>query len=103
MADVAVIGGSFIEHGGQNPLEPAYWGKPLVCGPHMENFPFIEDFYNKGAAVMSSREMLYDVLKDLISSPEKRQSIGGAAAELLRKNQGAVEKALEVVEGHLKR
>jgi 3-deoxy-D-manno-octulosonic-acid transferase len=103
LADVAVIGGSFVEHGGQNPLEPAYWGKPVVCGPHMENFPFIEDFYSSGAAVLSSRETLYDVLRDLVSSPEKCKSIGGAAAELLKKNQGAVERAIEVVERYLKR
>jgi 3-deoxy-D-manno-octulosonic-acid transferase len=102
LADVAVIGGSFIEHGGQNPLEPAYWGKPVVCGPHMENFPFIKDFYNKGAAVLSSRETLYDVLRDLVLFPEKRKSIGGAAAELLKKNQGAVEKAIGIVERYLK-
>ncbi len=102
MADVAVMGGSFIEHGGQNPLEPAYWGKPVVCGPHMENFPFIEEFYRAGAAVNASREDLVDVLKNLLSSPEKRSSLGEKAAGLLRKNRGAVDKAVEIVEGYLK-
>jgi 3-deoxy-D-manno-octulosonic-acid transferase len=48
---MAIIGKSFRGHGGQNPLEPAYWGKPVVCGPHMENFPVIEKFYKEGAAV----------------------------------------------------
>ncbi len=102
MADVAVMGGSFIEHGGQNPLEPACWGKPVVCGPHMENFPFIEEFYRTGAAVNASREDLVDVLKNLLSSPEKRGSVGEKAAGLLRKNRGAVDRSVEIVEGYLK-
>jgi 3-deoxy-D-manno-octulosonic-acid transferase len=102
MADVAVMGGSFIKHGGQNPLEPAYWGKPVVCGPHMENFPFIEEFYGAGAAVNTSREDLIDVLKNLLLSPKERASIGEKAAGLLRKNRGAVDKAVEIVEGYLK-
>ncbi|MBA3061276.1 MAG: 3-deoxy-D-manno-octulosonic acid transferase, partial [Nitrospirae bacterium] len=51
VSDVAVIGGSFIEHGGQNLLEPAFWAKPIICGPHMENFPFAKEFYERGAAI----------------------------------------------------
>jgi 3-deoxy-D-manno-octulosonic-acid transferase len=98
VADVAVIGGSFIQHGGQNFLEPAYWGKPLVCGPSMENFPFVQEFYADGAAVESDREGLYDVLKDLLSSQEKRLLVGERAKSLLNANQGAVEKALKVLE-----
>ncbi|RUM88289.1 MAG: 3-deoxy-D-manno-octulosonic acid transferase [Thermodesulfatator sp.] len=38
LATAAVIGGSFVPRGGQNPVEPAVWGVPLVFGPHMENF-----------------------------------------------------------------
>ncbi|MGD2079921.1 MAG: 3-deoxy-D-manno-octulosonic acid transferase [Nitrospirota bacterium] len=102
LCDVAVMGGSFIEHGGQNPLEPAYWGKPVVCGPHMENFPFVRKFYEAGAALEASEGNLRAVLRDLLSSPERRGAIGAAAAELLRKNSGAVQRAIEVVEGFLR-
>jgi 3-deoxy-D-manno-octulosonic-acid transferase len=41
VSDIAIIGKSFKGYGGQNPLEPAYWGRPILCGPHMENFPII--------------------------------------------------------------
>jgi hypothetical protein len=69
----------------------------------MNNFPFIEDFYAKGAAVKASRETLYEVLKELVSSPDKRQSIGAAASELMRQSTGAVQKAIDEVERYLKR
>jgi 3-deoxy-D-manno-octulosonic-acid transferase len=102
ISDVAVVGGSFIEHGGQNPLEPAFWGKPVICGPHMENFPFMEEFYAAGAALSVGREGLQGVLRDLLGSPEKRGAMGRAGRELVMKNRGAVERALGVVEGALK-
>lgn len=102
ISDVAVVGGSFIEHGGQNPLEPAFWGKPVICGPHMENFPFMEEFYAAGAALGVGREGLYGALRDLLGSPEKRAAMGRAGKGLVMKNGGAVERALSVVEGVLK-
>jgi 3-deoxy-D-manno-octulosonic-acid transferase len=102
ICDVAVIGGSFIEHGGHNPLEPAFWGKPILCGPHMENFPFIGDFYREGAARESDTEGLYDHLKDLIQSPERRKAMGEKAKALHHKKAGAVDRAIAVLECHVK-
>ncbi len=96
-ADIAVMGGSFIEHGGQNPLEPACWGKAIVCGPHMENFPFAEDFYRRGAAVHTDRDGLYDILFRLLSEPDLRASMGTAAKRIVQDNAGATEKAVEKV------
>lgn len=96
--DVAIMGGSFIEHGGQNPLEPAYWGKAIVCGPHMENFPFIDEFYKSGAALKADSEGLYESLKEVLSSSERMSSMGKIANELYEKNSGATERAMEIIE-----
>jgi len=101
VADVAVIGGSFSSHGGHNPLEPAFWARPVVCGPHMENFPFIQDFYREGAALESSAEGLYRVLNELLSSPEKRTAMGKRARLLYDKKAGAVQKAMAILERYL--
>ena len=97
-ADIAVLGGSFIEHGGQNPLEPAFWGKAIVCGPHMENFSFMGEFYSRRGAVMAEGPGLYNVLKDLLDSPEQMRNIGNIAKELYEKNAGATERAMELIE-----
>ena len=98
ISDIAVIGKSFRGHGGQNPLEPAYWGKPVICGPHMENFPIIEEFFREGAAIQVAEEDLLIKLKDLLLSPEKSKAIGSKARMLYDKNAGAVEKAMEIIE-----
>jgi len=101
ISDIAIIGKSFKGYGGQNPLEPAYWGKPVVCGPHMENFPVIKDFYNAGAALEVNEEELYSKLRDLLLSPEKAKEIGLKAQQLYRKNAGAVERAMEIIERYI--
>ncbi len=101
IADIAIIGKSFRGYGGQNPLEPAYWGKPIVCGPHMENFPIIKDFYTEGAAIEVNEEMLYPKLKELLMSPDKAKEIGSKAQQLYRKNTGAVERAIEVISKYI--
>lgn len=94
IADIAVIGGSFIKHGGQNLLEPACWSKPIICGTHMENFPFAKEFYEQNAAIEASESNLYEKLSELLGSPEKRNAFGRKAKELYDEKSGAVEKAL---------
>ncbi len=100
-ADIAIMGGSFIEHGGQNPLEPAFWGKAIVCGPHMENFPFIDEFYRSGAAVMAGRENLYGTVREILGSPGRIERMGKAAKELYEKDAGATGRAMEIVKKYI--
>lgn len=99
--DIAVMGGTFIEHGGQNPLEPAYWGKAIVCGPHMENFPFMDEFYRDSAAVKVEAGNLHGSLGDLLASSERMESMGKAARTLYEKNAGATDRAIEIIEKYL--
>ncbi|MFH0933455.1 MAG: 3-deoxy-D-manno-octulosonic acid transferase [Nitrospirota bacterium] len=97
ISDIAIIGKSFKGYGGQNPLEPAYWGRPILCGPHMENFPLIKDFYSEGAALEVNEEGLYMKLRDLLLSPERAKEMGSKAKGLYMRNAGAVEKAMESI------
>ncbi len=98
ICDIAIIGGSFIPHGGQNPLEAIYWKKPVIFGPSMENFPFVKDFLAENACLqVKNKEELEDVLKDLVKNPEKRLEIGKKAYQIFKKKTGATERILELI------
>jgi 3-deoxy-D-manno-octulosonic-acid transferase len=101
-AHIAIIGKSFAAFGGQNPLEPAFWGKAIVCGPHMENFPFMSDFYREGAAFEVQTTGLAKKLKELLIDPEKAEAAGRKARELYMKNAGAVDRAMEIIRRYIR-
>ncbi len=103
IADIAIIGKSFMGFGGQNPLEPAFWGKAIICGPHMENFPFIREFYLEGAAFEVEPTGLAKKMKELLISPAKAAEAGKKARALYLKNSGAVDRAIEVIKRYLPR
>jgi 3-deoxy-D-manno-octulosonic-acid transferase len=99
IATVAFVGGSLVATGGHNVLEPAVFGKPIVFGPHMENFAEIADaFVSNGAGVQLSGEpQLDDTLLSLISDPVRRARLGAAARALVEANRGAKEKSISVL------
>jgi len=51
IADVVFMGGTLAQRGGHNILEPAYFGKPIIVGPHMENFAAIADEFHRAQAL----------------------------------------------------
>jgi 3-deoxy-D-manno-octulosonic-acid transferase len=99
LATVVFVGGSLVDHGGHNILEPAVFGKPVVFGPHMQNFKEIADaFLASGAAVQvhSDRELGEAVLA-LAADPVRRAALGAAARALVEANRGAKDKTLAAI------
>ena len=98
-ATIAFVGGTLIPHGGQNILEPAWYAKPIVIGPSMENFrQTADDFLSRGAvkqilAGISDREAqieeLTDIFAGLLGDAERRTAMGRAAISVLESNRGA--------------
>ncbi|KPJ98066.1 MAG: hypothetical protein AMK71_12005 [Nitrospira bacterium SG8_35_4] len=99
---VAFIGGSLVAKGGQNILEPAFWAKPILFGPHMENFPFAEEFIEKSAAirVANANDITEEVIR-LLNDKNAAAIMGKNAKAIIENNRGAVKKALELVRGFL--
>lgn len=100
-AHISIIGKSFTGLGGQNPLEPAYWGKAVICGTHMENFPFIRDFYCAGAAFEVEAGSLAEKIHELLAEPEKAKAAGEKARALCAENSGAVGRAMEIIKKYI--
>ena len=101
LADLAFVGGSLIPHGGQNLLEPAFYGKPLCFGKHMENFAALaDDFVSSGAArIVLGPEELEDVF--LMKDERALEEMGRRAKDLLRSLQGATARTLQVIESRI--
>lgn len=99
IATVVFVGGSLAATGGHNVLEPAVFGKPIVFGPHMQNFLEIaEAFVSNGAGVqLSGDEELEEAFLSLMSDPVRRARLGAAARALVEANRGANEKSVTVL------
>jgi 3-deoxy-D-manno-octulosonic-acid transferase len=99
LATVAFVGGSLVDTGGHNILEPAVFGKPIVFGPHMSNFAEIAQAFLSniaGVQVRGDRE-LADVLVALMADPIRRARLGAAARALVEANRGAKDKSIAVL------
>jgi 3-deoxy-D-manno-octulosonic-acid transferase len=99
IATAVFVGGSLVNQGGHNILEPAIFGKPILFGPHMDNFREIaETFLTNGAAVqVQSERELEELLLTLVSDPVRRARLGAAARALVEANRGAKDKTLAAI------
>jgi 3-deoxy-D-manno-octulosonic-acid transferase len=96
VATAVFVGGSLVDAGGHNILEPAVFGKPIVFGPHMQNFGEIaRTFLDNGAAIqVRNGRDLETVLLDLLGDGVRRARLGAAARALVEANRGARTKTL---------
>jgi len=98
--DLIFVGGSLIPHGGQNMMEPAALGKPVLFGPHIHNFREDAAFLiEKGGALkVEGPEALEAALSDLLSDPEKGAAMGRAGARAVGEKRGATDRTLDALE-----
>lgn len=99
LARVVYIGGSLVPRGGQNMLEPASWGVPVLFGPHVFNFRDIaaQLIQAGGAIQVASPADLHTRLNALLESPETCRTMGEAARAVIPANAGALERTLDAL------
>ncbi len=99
VATVVFVGGSLVAQGGHNILEPAVHGKPIVFGPHMENFAEISATFlrNQAAIQVADAASLIDVVARLMSDSVERARLGAAARALVEANRGAKVRTLDAI------
>lgn len=91
IADLAVIGGSFIDRGGHNPLEAAAWGVPVLSGPSLFNFEGIATQLAGAGALetVAGEDALAERLSALLEDHGERQRRGAAGKAIVAANRGA--------------
>lgn len=99
-ADIAFVGGSLIEHGGHNPLEPAAVGLPIIMGPNTFNFAaIVEQLKNSHAMVeVNNSEQLAEKMLALLQDKNKCEQLSKAGLQFIEKNRGALAKHLKIIE-----
>ncbi|HEX9242093.1 MAG TPA: 3-deoxy-D-manno-octulosonic acid transferase [Anaeromyxobacter sp.] len=96
LATLVFVGGSFVTRGGQNVLEPAAQGKPVLFGPHMENFKdSVQVLQGRGGLQVSGPEQLYRVADELLSRPDQVEELGALARSSVGAIRGASARNVE--------
>jgi len=90
LATVVFVGGSFGRRGGQNILEPAACGKPVLFGPRMENFQdSVQVLVGRGGLQVKDPAALLRLMRDLLARPEEIRKLGELAREAVSSVRGA--------------
>ncbi len=102
LADVVFMGGTLARRGGHNILEPAAFARPILVGPHMENFPSIIEAFRAAGAVVEIREgrELAPAVEALLADPARRAELGERARQVAASEQGATDRALAEAKAH---
>ena len=105
LATLVFVGGSLVPVGGHNPLEPLFFKKCVLFGPHMFNFSEISRMLvNAGGAVQAGGEGdLFSHVQDLLKDGTRRRDIGERGNALLVQHRGATEKIFEAIRPYLQR
>jgi 3-deoxy-D-manno-octulosonic-acid transferase len=93
LSDIAFVGGSLIDHGGQNLLEPAAQGLPLCSGPSVRNFVEISDQLKNagGLKIIKNKNELANYFIGLINDENDLHKTGQSSKNIFMKNRGAID------------
>jgi 3-deoxy-D-manno-octulosonic-acid transferase len=105
LADVVFVGGSIVDRGGHNVLEPAAAGAAVVTGAHTHNFHAIVDLMCEAKAIVqlppvensAAAPELTHVLKNLLANTAERHELGRRAKQLVTDNQGAADRTINFI------
>ncbi|MFT5470602.1 MAG: 3-deoxy-D-manno-octulosonic-acid transferase [Verrucomicrobiales bacterium] len=95
LADIVLIGKSFLAEGGQNPIEPLLAGKPSVVGPNMQNFAALTEklLAVDGCVMAEGASGLVVALQQLLADSDRRAQLAANGRGILAPDQGASERS----------
>jgi 3-deoxy-D-manno-octulosonic-acid transferase len=99
LATVAFVGKSLTVKGGHNIIEPAVFGKPIVIGPHMQNFHDITQAFlsDNGIIQVKDAAELKAAIKKLLEEPDTCSGLGDRARTIVHRHRGATVRTLDLI------
>jgi 3-deoxy-D-manno-octulosonic-acid transferase len=96
-SDIAIVGGSCLDYGGQNPIEAMAMGIPVIMGPHTEHFSALvrQAIQKKALLQLKSPSELSLTILSLYQEADKRQQLRTRAFAFWEKEQGATQKIMQ--------
>jgi 3-deoxy-D-manno-octulosonic-acid transferase len=103
LAPIVFMGGSLVEHGGQNPIEAIKLGAAIVHGPHVFNFTDVYDALDAagGAKQADAQQALVKQIGQWLADPAARQASVEAAGRVVDQLGGALDRTLSALEPYL--
>ncbi|WP_105102159.1 lipid IV(A) 3-deoxy-D-manno-octulosonic acid transferase [Microbulbifer pacificus] len=103
--DVAFVGGSLVPVGGHNMIEPAAWGVPVVCGPHLHNFVTVASLMREagGLVVVEDATQLASQVAEWLRDETRRRDAGARGRAVAEQNSGALARTVQEVEAVMPR
>lgn len=103
-ADIAFVGGSLVDVGGHNILEPAACGVPVIFGPNIESFRYAADelVANRAGIYVRDAKGLEDAILSLLRDKDMRVDMGRRAKAVIAGNSGATIHYIKLLEKYIK-
>jgi 3-deoxy-D-manno-octulosonic-acid transferase len=98
ISDAAFVGGSLVDLGGQNILEPVAWGVPTIHGPHMDNFTWALDAVKGNTFPVRDARELAEAIITIFNDTDGSREKGKKALEALRGEQGVTDRYIQALE-----
>jgi 3-deoxy-D-manno-octulosonic-acid transferase len=99
-AQIAFVGGSLGQRGGQNMIEPSAYGAAVAFGPNTWNFRDVvaQLLAREAAIVVRDGGELTGFVRDMLADPERRIALGRRAQQLVEQQQGAADRTIELLD-----
>jgi 3-deoxy-D-manno-octulosonic-acid transferase len=99
VADLVFVGGTLVPHGGQNMMEPASLGRPVVVGPHLHNFRGDVELLRQadGLVVAADEAGVEATLRAWLREPAAARAVGDRARAAILASKGATERTFQVL------
>ncbi|HNR51703.1 MAG TPA: 3-deoxy-D-manno-octulosonic acid transferase [Deltaproteobacteria bacterium] len=101
-SDAAFVGGSLVDLGGQNVLEPIAWEVPTIHGPHMSNFVWALELVDGHTITVHDSSSLAGAAADILAYPEKYRVMAAKARALVEEQRGVTQRYLSKLEDILR-